>query len=349
MDAPTTPTPAATIETSPAAPATSAPPPSVAPAERPTMAQAFAADAALHPDDASTEQDQPTTPAVETPPADSALHPGTKEGPIPFAVHKTALENARVKAGEEAVAQYRQQYGWAESVPKETLQEWSGIASLMTSDPPAFLDKFFSEAAAHPTHGAAVRSWAARTLASRAPKAVDLSPDVTVQDDQGREVARTFSADRVQAIVQHAVQEAIGKEVAPLKQERDQRKAEEQRHAETQRAEQTKQQLETHADSILADIAEILDVTADTPADQAKALYDEIEALLTAHPQLTAHKAAMQVRKTRIVPRLQGQAQTKVLDDLKTKAAAQGLNPAGAVVAPAHRPTSLLDPSLSWE
>lgn len=342
-------TPSATTETpSPAAPATSAPSPAITPGQRPTMAEAFAADAALHPETSPAVPDGATTPPAETPTPESALHPSTPPGPIPFAVHKTALENARVKAGEEAVAQYRQQYGWAEQVPRETIQEWSGIAQQMASDPPAFLEKYFADAATDPTHGPAVRSWAARTLATRAPKAVDLSPDVTVQDDQGREVARTFSADRVQAIVQHAVQEAIGKEIAPLKQDHAQRQAEQQRQAQTKREAATQQQLEASTDATLADLAALLEVTADTPPDRAKALYDEIETLMAADPKLSPHKAAMQVRQTRIVPTLAGKAQQSVLDDLNKRAAAQGVNPAGAVVSTAHRPKTLLDPSLVW-
>jgi hypothetical protein len=292
--------------------------------------------------DPSAQPEGATTPPADPTTAESATPPSTTQGPIPFAVHKTALENARTKAGEEAVAQYRQQYGWAERIPADTIQEWSGIANLMTSDPPAFLDKFFGEAAAHPTHGPAVRSWAARTLASRAPKAIDLSPDVTVQDDQGREVAKTFSADRVQAIVQHAIQDALGKELGPLKQDHQQRQADQQRQAVERQQTQQRQQLETQADAVLADLADLLDVTADTPPDQAKALYDEIEALLAADQTLTPHRAAMQVARTK------GTAQKKVLDDLKTRAAAQGVNPAGAAHAPTHRPTSFQDPSLKW-
>lgn len=346
MEAVSSPTPSPSPAMPSGAPPTSAPSPEITPGQRPTFDQVFAADAAPSTPESQPAAESATTQPGETTTTESATHPST-QGPPPDK-WPAILDNARVKAKADAQAEFDRDFGWARQVPRETIQEWSGIANLMASDPPAFLDKFFSEAATHPTHGAAVRSWAARTLASRAPKAVDLSPDVTVQDDQGREVARTFSADRVQAIVQHAVHEAIGKEITPLKQESDERKAAQAKQAQEQRATETRQRLEAQADGILADLAAILEITADTPPDQAKALYDELDAALAADAALTPHKAAMHLRQTRITPALQGKAQQQVLDDLNKKAAAQGFNPARTGHAPAHRPQSFQDPSLKW-
>lgn len=340
-------TPSGTTETSTAAPATGALPSSVTPGQRPTFEQAFAADTAPDSLESPASLDAPTTQAAETPAPESAIHPSTDKGP-PQEKWPAILDNARVKAKAEAQAEFDRDFGWMRGAPQEQWVRMAEIGREM-SNPPEFLEKYFAEAANDPTHGAAVRSWAARTLASRAPKQVDLSPDVTVQDDQGREVARTFSADRVQAIVQQAVQDAIGKEIAPLKQDHAQRQAQEQRQAVERRQAETHKQLEASADAVLADLADLLDVTAETPPDQAKALYDEVEALLTADPSLSPHKAAMQVRKTRIVPKLQGNAQKSVLDDLNKRAAAQGMNPAGAAIAPTHRPRSFNDPALKWD
>ena len=341
-------TPSTTTATPPAAAATSLPSESITPGQRPTFEQAFAADAAPPTPDPSAQPEGATTPPAEPSGTESAITPAPLQGPIPFTVHKTALDNARLKATQEAQATFDRDYGWAKSVPRDTIQEWSGIASLMASDPPAFLDKYFAEAASHPTFGPQVKSWAARTLASRAPKAPDLSPDVTVQDAEGREVARTFSADRVQAIVQHAVQDAIGKEVGPLKQAHEQQQAAEQRKAVEAHQAETHKQLEAHADAVLADLSALLDVTENTPKETKDALFTELGALLDADPSLTPHKAAMQLRATRIVAALAGQAQKKVLDDLHKKAASQGMNPASAGVAPTHRPTSFHDASLKW-
>lgn len=274
----------------------------------------------------------------------TASSPSTPQGPIPFAVHKQALENARTKAAAEKQAEFDQQYGWAKSIQPQTVERWSGIANLMATDPPAFLERYFSEAAQHPQFGAQVKSWAAKTLAQRTQPAPDLSPDVVVQDANGHEVARTFSADRVQAIVEQAIQ----KSVAPFHQDLQTRQQREQQQQQQARQAEAQQKLEASTDAVLADISELLDISAETPQAQKDAYFSELTALLDADPQLTPHKAAMQLRKTRIVPQLQGQAQKQVLDSLTQKAGAQAMNPSRAGVAPAHRPTSFNDPSLKW-
>lgn len=341
-------TPSTTTETPAAAPATEAPSSSGTPGQRPTFDQVFAADATPDTPTESAPPDEATTPPADAT-APGAITPGPKQGPIPFEVHKTALDNARTKATAEAQATFDREYGWAKSIPPQTIQQWSGIATLMASDPPAFLEKYFAEAATHPTFGPQVKSWAAKTLSRRtgAP-AQDLSPDVVVQDGEGREVARTFSAERVQAIVAHTVQDLLGKEVTPLKQDLEQRKAREQQQVMEARQADAAKRLEASTDAVLADISELLDITDATPPEARDALYGELNALLDADEKLSPHKAAMQLRKTRIVPTLAGKAQQQVLDDLTNKAGAQGMNPTRAGVAPTHRPKSFTDPSLKW-
>lgn len=343
MDPVVSTTPSESTPTPAAAPATSAPSESSTPGQRPTFEQVFAADAAPVADPAAPPDQATTAPAPGTDP--SAITPGPKQGPIPFDVHKTALENARQKATTEAQATFDRDYGWAKQIPQQTIQHWSGIAHLMASDPPAFLEKYFAEAATHPTFGPQVKSWAAKTLAQRAgAKPPDLSPDVVVQDAAGREVARTFSADRVQAILQ----EALSKEIAPLKQDLDSRRQREQQWQAAARQAEATQRLEASTDAVLADITDLLDISDQTPQPDKDALFTELSALLDADPQLTPHKAAMQLRKTRIVPTLQGKAQQRVLDDLTQKAGAQAMNPSRTSVAPAHRPKSFNDPALKW-
>jgi hypothetical protein len=344
-------TPSATTPTSPAAPATSAPSESSLPGPRPTMAQAFAANAALTPETGSAPQGEASIQPAEPAPDGSAPLPSTStkpQGPIPFEVHHKALENARQKAAAEAQAVFDRDYGWARQIPQQTVQQWSGIANLMASDPPAFLERYFSEAAMHPTFGPQVKSWAAKTLARRADIPADLSPDVVVQDADGREVARTFSADRVQAVLKARDKEFTDRELAPLKQDLEARKAQaEQWQRAQQQAEATKR-LEASTDAVLADISELLDIGSETAPAERDALFGELTALLDADPQLSPHKAAMQLRKTRIVPALQGQVQRQVLDELNQKAGAQGMNPSRASNAPAHKPRSFNDPSLKW-
>jgi 16S rRNA C967 or C1407 C5-methylase (RsmB/RsmF family) len=96
---------------------------------------------------ASSEPAATSTPAESSAPADAAAQPGAAttqpaatttdqhqhrtdqtRGPIPFDVHKTALDNARSKAVEE----WKQKYGWAEQVNQADLQEAIRIAQLST-------------------------------------------------------------------------------------------------------------------------------------------------------------------------------------------------------------------------
>jgi hypothetical protein len=200
--APTAPTAGTTITATPApvaAPASA----SVTPAERPTFAQAFASDAAPP----STTQAQPeaaTTQPAESTTTEVPVHPSAdKTGPIPFDVHKTALDNARTKA----IAEYKEKVGWAENVDRSLIEETAKIGHLYRSDKPAFFRQLLAEAAGNPETLAVLRSESARFLAGgRQPAAapVDLTPDIPVVDDQGRVVSHSFSAERVTQLLKQA-------------------------------------------------------------------------------------------------------------------------------------------------
>jgi hypothetical protein len=315
------------------------------------MAEAFAADAVLTPATGSAQPGEASTQPAEPAPDASAPLPSTStkpQGPIPFEVHHKALENARQKAAAEAQAVFDRDYGWARQIPPATVQQWSGIANLMASDPPAFLERYFSEAAMHPTFGPQVKSWAAKTLASRAAPAPDLSPDVVVQDADGREVARTFSADRVEALLKARDKELKERELAPLMRDLEARQLREQQQQRVAQQAEATRRLEASTDAVLDDISEILDIGSETSPVERDALFGELTALLDGDPHLSPHKAAMQLRKTRIVPAEKGQVQRQVLDELNQKAGAQGMNPSRASNAPAHKPRSFNDPSLKW-
>lgn len=331
------PTPAPATETL-AAPATSAPSPSPVTSQRPTsFLEAFEQVAAK--DNAAAKQaPDPTAPVAPTDP-DSALHPSTekKPGAPPEDRWPQILQNQRAKAKEEALTEWRQQYGWAEQIPVETMQTWTQTAQRMATDPVGFLTDYLQAWESNPTVQTALRSHAGRILAGgRGQPAVDLSPDVDVYDEQGRAVAKTFSADRVQAIVQHAVQEAIGKEVAPLKQESAARQAE-QRRAQTQaQAAETRKHLEAQTDSVLTELDEILDGAV---SKNDGAILEALNAAMAANPKLSAHAAALQVRKARIVPQLEQRAKSQVLDSLNKKAAGNTATGTGASAVP-KRPTT---------
>jgi hypothetical protein len=161
-------------------------------------------------------------------------------------------------------------------------------------------------------------------------------PDVQIVDANGQVTGMTYSDKQLakrDAWNRAQVMADVQKEFGPLKAEREQRQAE-------QRAAETTQQVNAKADEILSEVTDILD------GDHA--LMSEVSRLMDANPNWTAHKAALEVRKTKIAPALAGKAQADVLASLKTKAAAQAVNPAGAVVATTPRVTSFHDKRLKW-
>ena len=241
------------------------------------------------------------------------------KGPIPFEVHDTALQNARTKTRAEVDAEW-QPYAWAKNVPRETWESQVALAQRISTDPIGFLADFVQELQSHPTHAQQLRSHAGRILSSaRGAPAVDLHPDLVVDDGQGRQIA-TFSADRVQAIVNHSVTEALNREIAPLKQDYSQRQAVERQAA-------VQQEINTKADAIFAEVTDIL-------GDDTEA-YTAVEQLMTQHPDWSAPRAAWHYHKTSVLPNLSKTERTKVLADISKKPAASTMSPSsGTTSAP---------------
>lgn len=319
-----------------AAPATSAPAPTPTPAERPqTMAEAFARDAA-----SSTPDVSETAPAA-TVQADATTEIGdstTAPGPIPFTAHKTALENARTKAKDAALAEFQQQYGWAMQADRSIVETGMQIGQLYQADRPGFIRQVLAEAITDPTLAPLVRSEAARVLGSRqqpqAPQAPDLSPDIPVLDAHGQVVTQTYSADRVQQIVQQAIQDALGKELTPIKQDFESRQQQEQ-------ARQQQQALQSEVNEIYREATDVLPGFEDHKDEIAKVFAtipgDPAKALRAAWKQVVGGKLAVA-----------DQVKADTLKTLQTQAAASTVNPAAANVSPTKRPSSFLDPSLRW-
>jgi len=321
-------TPAVSTDTPSAAPATSAPS-SVAPSrERPQSDErgfeaAFAKVAATS-EPVSVPVPATTAQAETLSPTGAVVPPKATPGPIPFEAHTKALENARTKAAAESLAAYRAQHGWAETVPREHVDSFQ----TLMRDPVTFATDLIERLRRDPAYGPQLRSHAARTLASgRTPAPVDLSPDLQVTDANGTVVSESFSAKKVQALIQHAVSEAIGREVAPLKQDAAARKAETDKARAQQQAAQTQQQIAAKVDETFSEVEEIL--------DGDKALYADVLTTMDQHPEWTAHKAALAVRKAKIVPTLDSKAQARALDSLKQKAAGTTAHGIGAPGAPA--------------
>lgn len=333
-----TPTPSASATPASApAPSAGTSTPSVStptPDQRPTMAQAFANDVAPPTPESPAHTDTPTTQAAEiTDPA--SVHPSTKEqGPIPFAVHKKTLDNAYAER-DTAKAQLQ--------TMTPVVERWGPIARQMEKDPAGFIRSYIAEVAARdPNVAQQMRSEAARILGARAPQAEPMpSADIEILDAHGQVTGRTYSDAQLQkrdAWNERRILASLQKEIAPFKQERDQRQAE------TKAAEQTKA-AHVRADKTLSTLDRILDgAYSQKDAEVLTAVNQAMEA----HPDWDASDAALHVKETLLKGRGERKAQTQVLDDLKTKAAASTVNPSSAVVAATKRPASFHDKSLTW-
>lgn len=248
------------------------------------------------------------------------------------------LDNARAKAKEEGAAQYREKFGWAEKVNPQQLQHIADVVAKANTDPIGYVIQLIRDIEQHPVHGPA---WKARNgSAQPSVAAASLDPDVQVVDDKGQPVAKTFSAERVQAIVKHAVDEALGREVQPLKTDLERRQADLKKQ-ETEKLEaQQSEFLNKSADTAFGEICKILEIKNSDP----KALTAEDNALISEVSMLmdkgmTGHSAALEVREKKVVPRLKGAATQDAMTEFQRKANGNTANGNGRTAMP-KKPTN---------
>lgn len=167
--------------------------------------------------DSSTPPEAATTAPVDASiPSSPSIDPA-QAGPIPFNVHKTALDNARSKA----VAEWEQQYGWAKQVDPQEFQRVVEMSRKASADPIAYLQDFIKEIQQDPKYGAQLRSLAARALSQRQQQVVDEQepqPDVPIQLDNGR-VLNLYSAEQQakrEAFLQRQWMSQVKQEFSPV-------------------------------------------------------------------------------------------------------------------------------------
>lgn len=303
--------------------------------------QSVAASSAAPPTEITSEQpsasaDATVPPASASDPTVVTDNPSTdgKPGVPPEDRWPAILENARAKAAEDAKAQalseWRQTYGWAESIKPEQLHEMAQFYDRAGRDPVAHTVELLNELVSNPQYSAQVRSHAARILGQRAAGApaadMDIEPDIPVVDDQGREVTRAYSADAVKQLVQRELQKAIN----PLSEDLKARKAQ------ADEAERQRQQTEyisretTRIGSMLSGLPKY--------GEHADAIKTRIRDLAQTDPHSTPGEIAYRAYVDVVYPKLTAAAQSDVLDSLKQKAGAQMEKPSGASATPLQRP-----------
>ena len=221
-------------------------------------------------------------------------------GPIPY---------ARFKEINDQLASLR----WAKDVDRTAIQEAERIGRLYQTDRVGYLRNVIAESLADQDLAPLIRSEAARVLAGARGQAPEpaIEPDIPVYDAQGQLVAQTFSADRVQQIVQRAIQEAIGKEVNPIKQTFAQQQA-------AVKAAEQRQQTERQINAIYSR-AEKLPLFKEHDAEIAQAMTKFTDA----HPSEQVYLAWAEV----VLPKLDQKSQAKLLGHLQTQAAGASVQP----------------------
>lgn len=326
MDTTTESTPAPSADTSSAAPAISAPSSAEATSQRPATAlEAFAQVTA----DPSTATDPAAIAQVET----GAPAPTDKKGPIPFDVHSKALDNARTKASEEALAKHREQFGWAETVDRSAVEQMQKLGQLYTADRGGYVKQLLAESIADPQLAPIVRSEIARILgSSRQAAAPSFEPDIPVYDGQGVLVNQTFSAEKVRELITHSVAEALGKEIGPIKQDFEARQA---TAAETEKQAAFDRELDAiwNKNIELPHFAEYQNEIGKVFA--AMPLFEIRDGKkVPISPDQALQKSWNQV----VGSQLEAKAQAKALDTFKTKAAAQTVDGSGKAASTPKRP-----------
>ena len=204
----------------------------------------------------------------------------------------------------------------------------------MQADPVAHWQQLGQDLANHPQFSARFRQVAGNGGAQ--PQTGSLDPDVEVMGGDGRVVGKTFSADRVKAIVDDAVQKAIATvrgEVAPLRDFH-------QRQLVDQQTREYKQTLETHADTIMARVNKVVGVALDAqgkPDERSKQLYRQIDEIMAADPNIDVIDAALKVRE-QMAPQETEATRHAVAEEMRRKANGNTANGAGAGASPLTRP-----------
>lgn len=292
-----------------------------------TFAEAFAADASSASTPSGDSAPAASASAATTePPVANATPDGTTPatGEPPKERWPDILANAR----EKAIAEWRQQHGWAEQVNAQEFQQIQRIARHFAGgDVESGLRSLLAELGQDPQAAQVLRSLHARELAklrgqSQGP---DLNP-IQVQLENGQTVG-LYTAEQIAALRNQWLADAQQQfqPIAQTVQTLQQREAAlQQQAAITQYVETTYSDVQTWPGM---DDAGNRKAVADTLA-QMRVDDDDPRAV-----SLALNAAYRQV----VLPKLSQKAQATLLDDLKTKAAAStSVNP-GSTAATAQR------------
>ncbi len=305
-------------------------------------------------EDSSASTPDPAIPATDPANADATVPPvdaSTPDGQPPTAGEppqekwSTILANARAKAAEEAIAPL----AWAKDVSPQEFQQIRQIAAHFSKgDVVTGLQEMIAEARKDPAVEAQIRSFAAKTLAQRSqPQPVDQEPhaDLPIQLEDGR-VVHLYSAEqqaRREAYLQQKWMQGVEQQLQPLKQTHETLQAE--RAAIKESNEWNSWQSQQVGETLTWAGMDNPDVRAQFAKEVERNIMnrdisrDQIE-----------REIDRAYRKV-VVPTLSRQAQSTLLDSLKTKAAASSsVNPGSAAASTPRGVSRFSDlPPEAWK
>ncbi len=285
----------------------------------------------------TTETTTAPTGTGTTAPA-AVSQPERPAGPIPFDVHKTALENARVKATEE----WERQYGWAKQVPQSEFQQIQSLSRRLASANPdeavAAVSELISEMTSKPSHAAAVRSLIAKSLGGgRGQQPLTMpEPDVEITDANGNVVGTSYSARALAARDAFIMQQVLAKV--------DEKYAPVVKTHEEVAAERTRLKEEAEANTFVSGFQQ--ELTTYPGFTENKALVgQEVVRLLSAYAPndpRTNEPAFLEALTLRaynrvVVPKLNSAARQAVVQDQIVKAGTTGVVPGRAPIGAPKR------------
>lgn len=264
-----------------------------------------------------------TTPAVDSPTAATQTTPEAEPGPVPYARFKEVNESANLTKKE------LEQLAWAKGIKPEHAPELARFYQRVTSGDPlqAYLDELGQLVAARPDMAGPLKSWAARTLGTRAQQAQEQAqavdpdtyqepqPDIALED--GRAVYSAAQLKKREEWLERRWESKVDAKLQPLQETANKQQAD---------AIFAKVQAESKA-------AGIRDVEAMKARPHFEELKSDIRERMLADPQLTLREAYNVSFMEKVVPQLAaGKAAT-----LQQKVGASSANPSrpsGAVAAP---------------
>jgi hypothetical protein len=249
-------------------------------------------------------------------------------GPIPFPDHKRVLETAR-KEHEAALAAERERFAWAQDVPAEQAAQVAAFVKQAAGNPVEFVMQYADALLQNPEHAAALRSYAARTLGTRAAAAAQpvqpTGPDLgQVLEVDGIPLYTKQQQDaRDQWLIQRvvdAVTQEVGGRIAPVE-------SVAQALAQAKKDQADQEQRMTSAKTLMARATKW-----EGFAEHQKELAAELPAYMAAngYTDEQVKEALYDLYIERVVPKLRTTAQAGLLRDLKTRAGELGSSPAGA-------------------